>query len=106
MNIKFPFKEAYTLSVEDVLKVFDTKGETGLSASEAEKRSETYGLNVYQTQKQKPVWLMLLQQFNSPIVFLLVFGAAVSIYFHDYVEAIHLMHLTPRAQSTFRVPAP
>jgi Ca2+-transporting ATPase len=88
MNIQYPFKDAHSFSVEDVMKTLDTKAETGLSASEAEKRSEKYGLNAYQTQKQKPVWLMLLQQFNSPIVFLLVFGAAVSLYFQDQVEAI------------------
>jgi P-type Ca2+ transporter type 2C len=88
MHIKYPFKDPHTLSVEDVLKTFETKAETGLSASEAENRSKKYGLNVYQTQKQKPIWLMFVQQFNSPIVFLLVFGAAVSIYFQDYVEAI------------------
>ncbi len=88
MKIKYPFKDPHTLSIEDVLKTFDTKLETGLSAAEAANRSKKYGLNVYQTQKQKPVWLMFVQQFNSPIVFLLVFGGAVSIYFQDYVEAI------------------
>ncbi len=31
---------------------------------------------------------MLLQQFISPIVYLLVFGAAVSLYFQDFIEAI------------------
>ena len=88
MKIKYPFKDPHTLSVEDVLTTFQTKVETGLSASEAANRSKEYGLNVYQTQKQKPIWWMFVQQFNSPIVFLLVFGAAVSIYFQDYIEAI------------------
>ncbi len=86
--IEYPFKDPHTLSVEDVLTTFQTNIETGLSASEAEKRSKDYGLNVYQTQKQKPIWLMFVQQFNSPIVFLLVFGGGVSIYFQDYIEAI------------------
>jgi P-type Ca2+ transporter type 2C len=88
MHIKYPFKDAHTLSVEDVLKTFQTNVEAGLSTSEAANRSKMYGLNVYQTQKQKPIWLMFVQQFNSPIVFLLVFGGAVSIYFQDYIEAI------------------
>ena len=88
MHIKYPFKDPHTLSVEDVLTTFDTNIETGLSAAEAENRSKTYGLNVYQTQKQKPIWWMFVQQFNSPIVFLLVFGGGVSIYFQDYIEAI------------------
>jgi P-type Ca2+ transporter type 2C len=88
MKIKYPFKDPHTLSVEDVLSTFQTTVEKGLSASEAENRSKNYGLNVYQAQKQKPIWLIFVQQFNSPIVFLLVFGGAVSIYFRDYIEAI------------------
>jgi P-type Ca2+ transporter type 2C len=88
MKIKYPFKNPHTLSVEDVLTTFQTNIEKGLSASEAANRSKIYGLNVYQAQKQKPIWLIFVQQFNSPIVFLLVFGGAVSIYFQDYIEAI------------------
>ncbi len=86
--MKYPFKDPHTLSVEEVSTTFQTNRETGLSASEAENRSKKYGLNVYQTQQQKPIWWMFVQQFNSPIVFLLVFGGAVSIYFQDYIEAI------------------
>lgn len=88
MTLKYPFKDPHTLLVEEVCETFETQLETGLSASEAAKRSKTYGLNVYQTQKQKPIWLMVVQQFNSPIVFLLVVGGAVSLYFEDVIEAI------------------
>lgn len=88
MKIKYPLKNAHTLSVADILLTFQTDPVAGLSDTEAQKRAKTYGLNIYQTQKPKPIWLMLLEQFNSPIVYLLVLGAAVSLYFQDFIEAI------------------
>ncbi len=88
MKIKFPIKNPHTLSVEEILHECQTDAVMGINKSEAGKRSKTFGLNVYETQKQKPIWLMLVQQFNSPIVYLLVVGAGVSIYFQDYIEAI------------------
>lgn len=71
-----------------MLQSFETDANKGLAKTEAEKRSQEFGANVYQAQKQKSIWLMLLKHFNSPIVYLLVFGAAVSIYFKDFIEAI------------------
>ena len=88
MKINYPIKNPHTVSVEEILHLFQTDIAAGLNKTEAEKRSDTFGLNVYKTQKIKPIWLMLLQQFNSPIVYLLVVGAAVSLYFQDFIEAI------------------
>jgi P-type Ca2+ transporter type 2C len=88
MKIKYPIKNSHTLSVEEILLAFQTDAVAGISKTEATKRSKTYGLNIYQVQKQKPIWLMIVQQFNSPIVYLLVFGMAVSVYFKDYIEGI------------------
>jgi P-type Ca2+ transporter type 2C len=88
MKIKYPIKNSHTLSVEEILLAFQTDAVAGISKTEATKRSKAYGLNVYQAQKPKPIWLMFVQQFNSPIVYLLVFGMAVSVYFKDYIEGI------------------
>ena len=88
MKIKYPIKNPHTLSVEEILQLFETDAVAGISKTEAENRLKQFGLNVYQAQKPKPIWLMLIQQFNSPIVYLLVFGMAVSVYFQDYIEGI------------------
>ena len=88
MKIKYPLKNPHTLSVEDILRMFQTDAVAGIGKTEAQNRSKTFGLNVYQAQKPKPIWLMIVQQFNSPIVYLLVFGMAVSVYFQDYIEGI------------------
>ena len=91
MNIKYPIEDTHSLSVEEVLHSFQTDAVMGITQGEAEKRSEKFGLNIYQTQKQKSIWLMLLQQFMSPIVYLLVAGAAVSLYFEDVIETIAIL---------------
>ncbi len=91
MKIEYPVDDVHTLSVEEIFQSFQTNAETGLSKSEAEKRIKEFGLNVYQLQKQKSIWVMILQQFKSPIVYLLVAGAAVSVYFKDYMEAIAIL---------------
>ncbi|MBC8110485.1 MAG: HAD-IC family P-type ATPase [Verrucomicrobia bacterium] len=88
MKINYPVEDLHTLSVEEVLNTFQTDANAGINSSDAEQRSKEFGLNVYQVQQQKPVWLMFLEQFKSPIVYLLVVGVAVSIYFKDFIEAI------------------
>lgn len=88
MSIKYPLKDIHTLSVEETIASFQTDVVNGLTESEATKRAREFGSNSYQVQKQKSAWLILLQQFKSPIVYLLVFGSAVSLYFKDFIEAI------------------
>lgn len=91
MQLKHSAKDTYTLSIDEVLAIFQINIETGLSKVEVEKRSKEYGLNVYISQKPKNPWLILLEQFKSPIVYLLIFGAVVSLFFKDYIEAAAIL---------------
>ena len=91
MKIKYPFQNPHTFSVEDILHSFQTDGTAGLSQAEAEIRFKEFGSNVYQAQKQKSLWLMVILQFKSPIVYLLVFAVAVTLYFQNFIEATSIM---------------
>lgn len=91
MKNKFPNHDIHTLTIEDILRDFGTNPETGLTKTEASARTKKYGLNVYTSQKPKNPWLILLEQFKSPIVYLLVFGAVVSLFFKDYLEAAAIL---------------
>lgn len=86
--MNYPLPDPHTLSVEEVLLAFETDATKGLSQAEAEKRITAYGQNIYQTQKQKSIWMMLLLQFKSPIVYLLLVAVAVTVYFQNYLESI------------------
>ncbi|MEJ7610513.1 MAG: HAD-IC family P-type ATPase [Ferruginibacter sp.] len=91
MEITYPYDDPHAQDAAEVLKAFQTNADTGLSQSEADNRTKKFGANVFEAQKQKSVWLMLLLQFKSPIVYLLVFGTIVSFYFKDYIEAIAIV---------------
>jgi Ca2+-transporting ATPase len=89
--MKYPLDQPFSLSVEEVVKKVQANSIDGISHQEAEKRSRVYGLNSYKTQKQKSIWWILLFQFKSPIVYLLVFGAGVSLYFKDILETTAIL---------------
>jgi len=91
MQLKNSAKDTHTLSIDEVSAIFQINVDTGLSKVEAEKRSIEYGLNVYTSQKPKNPLLILLEQFKSPIVYLLIFGAVVSLFFKDYLEAAAIL---------------
>lgn len=91
MEIKYPPENPHTFSTEETLLALQTDSETGISQAEAEKRAKEFGSNVYQTQKQKSILLMFFLQFKSPIVYLLLFAAAVTLYFQNFMEAIAIL---------------
>ena len=87
MKITYPFINPHTLSAEEIVQAFETNAENGITQSEAENRTKEFGANIYEAQKQKSIWMMLLLQFKSPIVYLLVAAAVVTLYFQNYIEA-------------------
>lgn len=87
MKIKYPLQEVHALSVEETVASFNTNVEKGISASEAQNRTKQFGANIYEAQKQKSIWIMLLLQFKSPVVYLLIAAVVVTIYFKNYIEA-------------------
>jgi P-type Ca2+ transporter type 2C len=91
MKIKYPIADAHTFSHQEIIEAFKTDAEAGLSQSEAEQRTKEFGRNVYEAQKQKSILMMLLLQFKSPIVYLLLFAVAVTLYFQNFIEAIAIM---------------
>lgn len=91
MKTKIPVSDIHTFTIEEILRDFNTNPETGLTKNEASARIKKHGLNVFTSQKPKNPWLILLEQFKSPIVYLLVFGAVVSLFFKDYIEAAAIL---------------
>lgn len=88
MNIKYPVKNPQLLSVGEVLSAFETNKDQGLTLSQARDRNIQFGLNSFVLKPPKSFWLVLLSQFQSPIVYLLIFAALISLYFNSNIEAI------------------
>ncbi len=70
MKINYPIVEPYVYSINKIIIELQSHADVGLSQSEAGNRNKTFGDNVYKTQKQKSIFLMMLLQFKSPIVYL------------------------------------
>lgn len=88
MPIKYPVVHPHTLTEEEILSAMDVSLHEGLTTAKANHRNARFGLNAFALKPPKSFWLVLLKQFQSPIVYLLAFAAFVSFYFNSYVEAI------------------
>lgn len=79
---------AYRRSAEEVLDHQGVEPEQGLSNEEAEKRRERFGPNRLRTARRKSVWSILLNQFKSLVVLLLLAAAGTAAAFGQIIEAI------------------
>jgi P-type Ca2+ transporter type 2C len=86
--MKYPIENSHAISVEVISNQLQTNANLGLSMHEAHRRNLKFGLNIYEAQPQKSIWLILLEQFKNPIVYLLGFAIIVSVYFQHFMEAI------------------
>ncbi len=60
----------------------------GLQQADAVGRIKQYGLNVLQVRKQVTALGLLINQFKSPLVLILIFAAAISAFVGEWTDAI------------------
>ena len=90
-EITYPLANGYALDIVKVCKALQTDEMQGITNKEAEERTIKFGPNSYQLEKKKSIWLVLLAQFNSPLVYLLFAAAIASFYFGNAVESISIL---------------
>ncbi|KAI5422080.1 calcium-transporting ATPase, endoplasmic reticulum-type [Lathyrus oleraceus] len=82
MHMKVPMEEkpfpAWSWSVEECLKEYGVKLDKGLSSNEVQRRREKYGWNELAKEKGKPLWKLVLEQFDDVLVKILLVAAFVS----------------------------
>jgi Ca2+-transporting ATPase len=76
----------YCLTTEEVLKELDS-GHAGLTGDEAEARLLRYRQNLLQGRKKTSPLLVFLQQFLSPLIYVLLAAAIVSMIAGHFVDA-------------------
>ena len=59
----------------------------GLSSGEAQKRLTSYGPNSLKPQKSSNAFTLLISQFKSPIILILLFATGLSLFLHNLVDA-------------------
>lgn len=76
---------AWSWSIEQCLKEYNVKLDKGLSSCEVERQRERYGWNELDKEKGKPLWQLMLEQFDDTLVKILLVAAFISFllaYFH------------------------
>lgn len=80
--MKVPMEEkpfpAWSWSVDECLEEYGVKLEKGLSSNEVQKRREKYGWNELAKEKGKPLWKLVLEQFDDMLVKILLAAAFIS----------------------------
>jgi P-type Mg2+ transporter len=76
----------WSISGTEILRHLGTAKE-GLSSEEARQRLARYGSNLLKPQKRSDVLTLLLAQFKSPLVIILLFATGLSFFLHDPVNA-------------------
>jgi P-type Mg2+ transporter len=69
----------WSLSTTDMLQQLQTT-QAGLTGAEARQRLARYGANLLKPHKRSDVLTLLLVQFKSPIILILVFAAGLSFF--------------------------
>jgi Mg2+-importing ATPase len=63
----------------------------GLSSAEAKARLTQTAKNKLNTRRRSPAWRLLLAQFESPIILILLFATVLSFFVHDHVGALIIL---------------
>ena len=77
-----------TKSAKEVLQELEVNPSTGLTSEEAGQRLLKYGPNKLAEKKKTPLFLVFLQQFNNPMIYILLAAALLSVAISIY-NSIH-----------------
>ncbi|MBI4780008.1 MAG: magnesium-translocating P-type ATPase [Oscillatoriophycideae cyanobacterium NC_groundwater_1537_Pr4_S-0.65um_50_18] len=80
----------WSLSQDEVLRQTHSTI-AGLSRQEAKQRLIEYGANTLKQKRKSSDWMLLLNQFKSPIILILIFAAVLSIFLQDAASALIIL---------------
>src|ERR1035437_2211356 len=76
----------WSISVTDLLTRLQATA-SGLTTNEAKKRLISYGANRLKPQKRSDAFTLLVAQFKSPIILILLIATVLSLFLHNLVDA-------------------
>ena len=82
----------WSISEAEMLQRLESSKE-GLTADEARQRLARYGPNLLKPQKRSDVLTLLIAQFKSPIILILLVATALSLFLHDAVDAFIILSI-------------
>jgi len=85
------FEGAWTAAAHDVLSAFDVSGDQGLDAAEVKRRREQHGPNRLRRTQRRSAWQVLVEQFKSLIIALLLIAGVLSFAFGELIEGFAIV---------------
>ncbi|MBO9152235.1 cation-translocating P-type ATPase [Chitinophaga sp. GCM10012297] len=79
--------DAYQLKQQEILEQFSTDPGKGLAAEDAQRRLEEHGPNEISSSRRVSPLMILLHQFKSPVVYLLLLAMGLSMFFKEWLDA-------------------
>ncbi len=79
-------KDFWSISTSEMLQALES-GKDGLTGIEAKKRLASYGANSLKQKKQSGTFALLVGQFKSPIILILLAATCLSLFLRNFVDA-------------------
>lgn len=64
---------------------------SGLTKEDVQERLEMYGLNKLPEGKKEPIFITFAKQFCDPLIYILLFGACISLFLREYSDGIFIL---------------
>ncbi len=84
---KMEFEQWHSHSVGELNRYLETNLETGLTSTEVRQRQEHYGANELKSKPGKSSIVRFLEQFNQPLLYILLIAGAVKAFLGEWVNA-------------------
>lgn len=81
----------HSISIEELASLLDTSLDRGLTTQQVEMLQEIHGKNVLQDIKPDPWWKIFLRQFNTSMIYLLSFAAAISFFMGEDLDGLAII---------------
>ena len=78
----------HNLSVKEVVKILDSDSRKGLSEAEVLKNQKKFGKNLLPEEKPLSKIKLFLEQFKSPLIYILLIAGIVTVILREYTDSI------------------
>ena len=75
------------LPANEAVQIVDVDVKVGLSADEVRRRQKEFGANRVTARRGTPAWVKFLQQFNQPLVYILLLAVGVTAFLGEWVDS-------------------
>ncbi|HMP85053.1 MAG TPA: cation-transporting P-type ATPase [Candidatus Paceibacterota bacterium] len=77
----------WSIEKEEIAKIFQTDLSVGISNEQAEERLKKFGFNVFGEAKKFSKFKILLSQFKSPLIFILIIAGIATLFLKEWFDA-------------------